>query len=150
MSGIIKKTEVIESGPIEKNKSSWKNFINKIIILLIGLSFTTKLLAQAASGTLGYSTSESIIALLIIFLLVILPIILCVKRAKKLNRSTVFWGFLGFFFSYIAVIVVFLESKKEKKVNISMKKCPYCGEEILAAAKKCKYCDEWLEEKDKK
>ena len=26
-----------------------------------------------------------------------------------------------------------------------MKRCPYCGEMILAAAKKCKYCGEWLE-----
>ena len=25
-----------------------------------------------------------------------------------------------------------------------MKRCPYCGEMILAAAKKCKYCGEWL------
>ena len=24
------------------------------------------------------------------------------------------------------------------------KRCPYCGEEILAVAKKCKYCGEWL------
>lgn len=24
------------------------------------------------------------------------------------------------------------------------RKCPYCGEEILAVAKKCKYCGEWL------
>lgn len=26
-----------------------------------------------------------------------------------------------------------------------MKRCPYCGEEILAAAKKCKHCGEWIE-----
>jgi hypothetical protein len=25
------------------------------------------------------------------------------------------------------------------------KNCPYCGEEILAAAKKCKHCGEWLD-----
>ena len=24
------------------------------------------------------------------------------------------------------------------------KKCPYCGEEILAVAKKCKHCGQWL------
>ena len=28
------------------------------------------------------------------------------------------------------------------------KRCPYCGEEILAVAKKCKHCGEWLEKKE--
>ena len=27
------------------------------------------------------------------------------------------------------------------------KRCPYCGEEILAIARKCKHCGEWLETK---
>jgi len=30
------------------------------------------------------------------------------------------------------------------------KRCPYCGEEILAVAKKCKHCGEWLPEEHKR
>ena len=33
-----------------------------------------------------------------------------------------------------------MEENEEKH-----KRCPYCGEEILAVAKKCRYCGEWLE-----
>ena len=30
------------------------------------------------------------------------------------------------------------------------KRCPYCGEEIMASAKKCKHCGEWLNNEKKK
>ena len=30
------------------------------------------------------------------------------------------------------------------------KRCPYCGEEILAVAKKCKHCGEWLDKEEPK
>lgn len=28
---------------------------------------------------------------------------------------------------------------------LETKKCPYCGEQILAVARKCKHCGEWLD-----
>jgi len=37
--------------------------------------------------------------------------------------------------------------KIKPKTTTTLKKCPFCGEEILPAAIKCKHCGEWLGEK---
>lgn len=37
-----------------------------------------------------------------------------------------------------------------KMDNEETKRCPYCGEEILAVAKKCKHCGEWLDKEETK
>lgn len=30
-------------------------------------------------------------------------------------------------------------------MNVNKKKCPFCGEDIMATAKKCRFCGEWLD-----
>ena len=40
-----------------------------------------------------------------------------------------------------------MEGRQGNRPSLTTKVCPYCGEEILAAAKKCKHCGKWLEKK---
>jgi len=56
------------------------------------------------------------IVLLLVLALIILPIILCVKRAEKLSRNKIVWGILGFLFGFIAVLILYVltEPKQEK------------------------------------
>ena len=84
-----------------------------------------------------------------IFGFCVIPAFFCVKRAKKLSRDKVLWGFLGFFLSYVALLIIYLlpETKKEKKLlETDTNRCHFCGEEILDTAIKCKHCGEWLQE----
>jgi len=55
----------------------------------------------------------------------ILPIILCVKRAEKVNRDKYIWGFLGSLFSYVAVLILYLLSKESNKKHTHTTLCPY-------------------------
>ncbi len=91
-------------------------------------------------GMIGPWQLMIMLSILLIFpIFYILPVILCVKRAEKLNHNPIVWGILGFLFSYIAVLIAYILPAEETK------QCPYCGERILTIAKKCKYCGEWLE-----
>jgi len=87
-------------------------------------------------------------AIILLFILIpffILPIILCVRRAEKVNRDKILWGILGFFFGYIAVLILYLLSDGSNKNYPPTTLCPYCGEEISFFAKKCKHCGEWID-----
>ena len=61
--------------------------------------------------------SLSISELLIVLLFTLIPIVLCVERAGKLNRNKLVWGILGLIFNFVAVLVIFvLAESKEKKL----------------------------------
>jgi len=94
----------------------------------------------------GNLAGVELFIILFVLLSFILAIVLCVKRAGKLNQSKVVWGLLGFFLNYGAVLILYLLPDKVFS-RIDTKRCPYCGEEITAIAKKCKHCGEWLEDK---
>ena len=79
-----------------------------------------------------------LIVILSPFLLFILPCILCVKQAEKLNRHQFVWGVLGFFLSYIAVVILYFVLKK-------LKQCPHCGKDVTDSEKRCKHCGELME-----
>jgi hypothetical protein len=73
-------------------------------------------------GPLG--AGEVIIVLVILSFIYILPMIICFKRAEKLNQNKIVWGALGLFLSYIAVLVVYVLTVEKNK------ECPKCKESI--------------------
>ena len=86
--------------------------------------------------------------LIVLVLWSLIPINLCVKRARSLNRNKIAWGFLGAIFGWIAVLFIYAAYPEPKKVSeTNIKLCPFCGEDILTTAKKCKHCGEWFDSK---
>jgi hypothetical protein len=55
---------------------------------------------------------QMIIILVTIPVFVIIPVILCVWRAEKLKMNKVLGGVLGFIFSYVAVLIMYLLPKR--------------------------------------
>ena len=108
-------------------------------------------------------------------LFLILSVILCIKIAKKLNKSRVIWGIIGFISGILIIVLHVVRSMHlpfgqsaifglsffgvtvaliwlillEKTWKKGMKQCPYCNGTIAIEAKKCKHCSEWLEKPDK-
>ena len=91
-----------------------------------------------------YIGTQELIVILVFFLI---PIILCVKRAKATNREEIGWGILGLFLSYLAVLILYILPPNATRKSKDIQLCPYCGEEISVLAKKCKHCGEWIERK---
>ena len=92
-------------------------------------------------------TQELIIIFVFLSFFIIIPIIICAKRAEKTNRDKIVWGILAFLFGYFTVLILYLVSDDTKKKQTHTTLCPYCGDEIFVLAKKCKHCGEWIERK---
>ena len=56
-----------------------------------------------------------------------------------------------FYFIHVIYIVIGkcpMQIKRKCDMTNETKKCPFCGEEIMAVAKKCKHCGEWLDKEE--
>jgi len=60
-----------------------------------------------------------IVLLSLYFVLYIIPITLCVRRARKFNRNGFAWGILGLLFSYIAVFFVYRLPAENTKIEVA-------------------------------
>ncbi len=95
---------------------------------------------------------------IIILLQAVIFGIFCSFIAKEKGRDGGNWFFLGFFFSFLAILALMAVPKEEIKSLIENKQvngqtpsskaiCPFCREEINPEATLCKHCRSDLTEK---
>ena len=96
------------------------------------------------------------------FLATLIPSLsVTVRRLHDTNKSGLWLLLLLIYIVGFPIILVFtllnsdpktnkwgtnpkLGIRQQSNQNEEVKNCPYCGEEVLAAAKKCKHCGEWI------
>jgi len=69
--------------------------------------------------------------------------------AGNKNRNRAGWAIAAFFLPLLLIIVLVLSKKEASSENLSLRgerKCPFCAEDIKAAAITCKHCGKDLPE----
>lgn len=89
---------------------------------------------------------------MLIFLLLIQGAIcggFCGYLAGQRNRNDFSWFWLGFFFSFFALIAIAASPSLAKQrfgtaADESSRQCPFCAETVMAEAKICRFCQHEL------
>ena len=101
----------------------------------------SSILLQAQDGEYGIGVGLGALPLMILIVVVIYLIII----RSRMRRQKELKNYSNTFHDDVQSDVPNSEQEQTIIVNHGQsKRCPYCGEEILAAAKKCKHCGEWL------